>query len=156
MHIAILHTSLCFAFAALTHTPIWLAQLHTYTFNLSHPSFNQLPSPFTLTFTCSPTPIVLWHVVGQRLYWPGGSLSSQVSSTQNNKASDPSTPATKARVSPYHLHPHTQGRPPTFSHYMYQPFYIHPHRALAFSDRTWRYVFCFHSNDWLNAQNPTY
>lgn len=34
-------------------------------------------------------------------------MSPQVSSTPNNKTSDPSTPAAKARVSSYHLHPQT-------------------------------------------------
>ncbi|CAF91403.1 unnamed protein product, partial [Tetraodon nigroviridis] len=46
-----------------------------------------------------------------------------VTSTQNNKA-DPSTPASKARVSPHHLHPDTR----TSSYHHSPPhcsFYIH-------------------------------
>lgn len=62
---------------------------------------------------------VLWSVVGWRLYWPGGWLSPQVSSTPNNKTSDPSNPAAKARVSPcHHIHPHSSNSPQTSSRFL--------------------------------------
>lgn len=50
----------------------------------------------------------------------GGWLSPQVSSTPNNKTSDPSTPAAKARVSPCHWHPHTP---------VHSPFCMHSSQA---------------------------
>lgn len=56
------------------------------------------------------------YCVVVHLWFSGGSLtagwlSPQVSSTQNNKTSDPSALATKAKVSPTHWHPHTSCKP---------------------------------------------
>lgn len=130
---------------ALTHPTVPLAQwTHPPP---SCPLFDLCQAPFFTSTCCSSTLIECRRVVGRRFYWPQGCLFPQVSSTQNNKASDPSTPAAKARVSPRHVHPHTRGHPPTFSHYMHRPSYIHPPRRnslvsdsnLSFVEMT---VFC--------------
>lgn len=92
---------------ALTPAFIWLVQQLTHTFS---------PLPFNLLPPCHPPPhppalapccvvVFSWLEV---VLTTGGACPLQVSSTPNNKTSDPSNPAAKARVSPYHLHPHTQ------------------------------------------------
>lgn len=91
---------------------------HTFTLIVSaaDPHIQPATPTFNRISTCPiPPPPTIAVGSPSRLYWPEGCLSPQVTSTQNNKA-DPSTPASKARVSPYHLHPDAR-TPPIFTHH---------------------------------------
>ena len=89
-----------FSLALIAHA-IWSSS------NPHSQSPHPLDQPHVLTAPPAPPPHCVLACGLSEGVLTRGCLSSQVSSTPNNKTSDPCAPAAKARVSPHHLHPHT-------------------------------------------------